>query len=740
MRRDGHVPGRLQTDGLRGNGPVPPASPSRGQGSPRRILTRSLEQIPEASLAIGDEIGKGRFKRVHRGKLGARPTVVLRYSEETDNSEVKILALLAKAAGSRDHVPEIYGVCYERASTTSIVQELAALGSLKLALKDPCVESRLSPAHRVQSSTQLARAMAFLEGLRIVHADLSCRNVLLLRLDEDARNTVVKVTDFGLSLVLAEGSAREHRKQPQATRWCAPETIAEHALSHRSDVWSLGATLWELFSGGANPWVRRDRRADVSQRLRDLAENGGAAEGGADVSEDFERPAGCPEAAHTAILSCFQADELARPGFRQLTILLSGVLSDMSSSSGINVAMETAPAPTVASSTEPTSDVPESQVVEEAEASVEPSTPRPFPRLSAPQRAKPPALETAEPEAESEAVCTGGDASATEAVTTPWQMLPRPPALSLQDTEADRNTQRFSEIVGFLRSPRAVEVLGDRLLAQMWREIEDAQARETYLMELVRRMCDADNKRSESVPYRYEPVVIRTSESTPHRYEPVLVRHHTPPAGVASLQDMHHLQLLQHQHFREDMPRTQPCTPTLALQDHLHHSPVLYARSAEDVRPLRPCTPVLRAASRQSSPGCCGMLASQTGTCWTLWSLAGSSLRQQDYATEADARAAFDAAAPRPCILRDPSGAEVASQSWVASYYQLAPRIEITRCTTPVSIPSQMRQTTPVATTTTVTALGNRAVTPAPLRQPSSSTTNVVARPPLPRVSVTSSA
>jgi len=709
MRRDGHVPGRLQTDGLRGGSPVPPASPSRGQGSPRRILTRSLEHIPESNLAIGDEIGKGRFKRVHRGKLGTRPTVVLRYSEETDNSEVKILALLAKAPGSRDHVPEIYGVCHERANTTSIVQELAALGSLKLALKDPYVESRLSPEHRVQCSMQLSRAMAFLEGMRIVHADLSCRNVLLLRLDEDARNTVVKVTDFGLSLVLAEGSMREHRKQPQATRWCAPETIFEHALSHRSDVWSLGATLWELFSGGANPWARRERRADVSQRLRDLAENGGAAEGGTDVREDFERPTGCPEAAHTAILACFQADELARPGFRQLTVLLSGVLTDKVS--GASVVAETAPAATTA--TEPISDPPESQAVETPEASPEPITPRPFPRLSIASRAKPPALEEADAGAESEAV-DGGHASEQEAATrAQWQVVPRPPALL--NIEAETGTQRFSEIVGFLRSPRAAEVLGDRLLAQMWREIEDAQARETYLMELVRRLCPAENKRSESVPYRYEPVVMRTSESTPHRYEPVLVRHHTPPAGVASLQDM---------------PRTQPCTPTLALQDQLHHSPVLYARSAEDVRPLRPCTPVLRATSRQSSPGCCGMLA-QSGTCWTLWSLAGSSLRQQDYPNEADARAAFDAAAPRPCILRDPSGAEVASQSWVASYYQLAPRIEITRCTTPVAIQSHVRQPTPVATTTTLKTVGSRAVTPAPLRQPSSSTTNVVARPSL---------
>lgn len=507
---------------------------------------------------------------------------------------------------------------------------------------------------------------------------------------------------------------REHRKQPQATRWCAPETIAEHALSHRSDVWSLGATLWELFSGGANPWVRRERRADVSQRLRDLAESGGAAEGTDDVSEDFERPDGCPEAAHVAILSCFQADELARPDFWQLAVHLDRVLADICP--GTSVVEETAPSSAGASMTEPSPDAPECQAVDEAQASAGPSTPRPFPRApspllrppSAPARAKPPSLE----EAESEAVCDGGHANETEAAaTSPWHLMsrPPPPPISLQDLEAEGSSQRFREIVGFLRSSRAVEVLGDRLWAQMWREVEDAQSRETYLLDIIRRHV---NPRSESVACRYEPVVVR---------------HTTPPAGVSSLQDMHQLHVLPYQYVREDMSKTQPCTPTLAMQDQLHHSPVLYARSSEDVRPLRPCTPVLRAKSRQSSPGC-SLLASQSGTCWTLWSLAGSSLRQQDYATEADARAAFDAAAPRPCILRDPSGAEVASQSWVASYYQLAPRIEITRGTSPVSIQSHVRQPTPVSTTTVVTTLGSRAVTPTPLRQTSCSTTNVVAR------------
>merc|ERR1719221_519316 len=135
--------------------------------------------------------------------------------------------------------------------------------------------------------------MAFLASHRIVHADLSARNVLLLQLGEAPSSVAVKITDFGLSLILEEGVSFVECKQPMATRWCAPETIASQRLSHRSDAWALGATLWEVFAHGESPWPRRPKRAD-----------------------DFPRSGGCSPPVHEAILSCLQADEQARPSFQ----------------------------------------------------------------------------------------------------------------------------------------------------------------------------------------------------------------------------------------------------------------------------------------------------------------------------------------------------------------------------------------------------------------------------------------
>uniref|UniRef100_A0A7S4PYU1 Protein kinase domain-containing protein n=1 Tax=Alexandrium monilatum TaxID=311494 RepID=A0A7S4PYU1_9DINO len=281
-----------------------------------------MAPLKKEDLTIGEEIGKGRFKSVVRGTLrrgegGPQDVVVLNYVKSGERRELEVLSMIARHPLSSSFVPEIYGAINEGRSML-VVQERALGGSLKAAVGDARVSAILTPRHRLFASAGLARAMVFLESCHIVHADLSCRNVLLCSFNaHEAAGTVVKVTDFGLAVVLKEGADSEVRKQPQATRWCAPETVAHSKFSHRSDVWAMGMTLWELFSNGEFPWARWQKRNNVGARLRALLDMvaKGAVE---DLAEDFPAPSGCSPTTHAAILSCLRVDELTRPGFAQL--------------------------------------------------------------------------------------------------------------------------------------------------------------------------------------------------------------------------------------------------------------------------------------------------------------------------------------------------------------------------------------------------------------------------------------
>jgi eukaryotic-like serine/threonine-protein kinase len=126
---------------------------------------------------------------------------------------------------------------------------------------------------------QVARGLAFAHGQGLVHRDVKPQNVLLT---EEGR---AKVTDFGIarSLDVAGGLTRTGTVMGTSD-YIAPEQARGGQADELSDVYSLGAVLYELLTGevpfsGDNfvavamrhindpPPSVRERRPDVSPRL-----------------------------------------------------------------------------------------------------------------------------------------------------------------------------------------------------------------------------------------------------------------------------------------------------------------------------------------------------------------------------------------------------------------------------------------------------------------------------------------
>ena len=65
---------------------------------------------------------------------------------------------------------------------------------------------------------------------------------------------LVKVADFGLARYTTddEYTASEGTKFP--IKWAAPEVFEYARFSSKSDVWSFGILLWEIWSGGVHPY------------------------------------------------------------------------------------------------------------------------------------------------------------------------------------------------------------------------------------------------------------------------------------------------------------------------------------------------------------------------------------------------------------------------------------------------------------------------------------------------------
>jgi serine/threonine protein kinase len=68
------------------------------------------------------------------------------------------------------------------------------------------------------------------------------------------RDGVVKLADFGASKVFKEGTVTDGLKSMKGSLfWMAPEVMKGASYGRRADIWSVGCTVVEMFTG-KHPW------------------------------------------------------------------------------------------------------------------------------------------------------------------------------------------------------------------------------------------------------------------------------------------------------------------------------------------------------------------------------------------------------------------------------------------------------------------------------------------------------
>ncbi|NVB85197.1 MAG: protein kinase [Kofleriaceae bacterium] len=236
---------------------------SSGVQAATALATQPIEEAPE--LGIGSEIdgryrvteliGEGGMGKVYLAEhieIGKRVALkVLHPSYSRMPDLVERFRREARAASKIGH-PNIVDVTDSGATADGSVYfvmeylEGVELGSIIER------EGALDIARALRITGQICRALSAAHREGIIHRDLKPENIFLITRGGEA--DVVKVLDFGIAKTTEAEAARERRLTSPGMamgtpEYMAPEQAAGRPADARTDVYSLGAIMYEMVTG-----------------------------------------------------------------------------------------------------------------------------------------------------------------------------------------------------------------------------------------------------------------------------------------------------------------------------------------------------------------------------------------------------------------------------------------------------------------------------------------------------------
>ncbi|XP_078572767.1 uncharacterized protein LOC144859754 isoform X2 [Branchiostoma floridae x Branchiostoma japonicum] len=268
--------------------------------------------IYKDKITLLEPLGSGNFGEVRhgvykKGKKWIECAAKTLYDTAAPGEMVSLLQEgLRMIKFNHDNVLELTGICVH-GNQAMIVLPYMKHGDLRKYLIN---KQTLPLLENLRLCLDIARGMAYLSDNDIVHRDLAARNCML---DENLR---VKVADFGLCRDVHEkGYYRiqswetgQHPCPPPQVKlpykWMAPESHATYIFDTKTDIWSYGIVLWEIFAAGQTPYPGMPG-VSIVHHLKE--------------GYRMDRPNRCPIMLYNSIMKqCWLTSPLERPNFKEV--------------------------------------------------------------------------------------------------------------------------------------------------------------------------------------------------------------------------------------------------------------------------------------------------------------------------------------------------------------------------------------------------------------------------------------
>ncbi|TDG99418.1 hypothetical protein EPR50_G00194200 [Perca flavescens] len=213
-------------------------------------------EIDPSELTFMKELGSGQFGLVRLGKWRAQHRVAIKairegaMYEEDFIEEAKVMMRL-----SHPKLVQLYGVCSQQ-KPIYIVTEFMEQGCLLNFLRQR--RCSFSLGSLLSICLDVSEGMEHLEANGFIHRDLAARNCLV------NDNLVVKVSDFGMARYVLDDQYTSSSGAKFPVKWSPPEVFNFCRYSSKSDVWSFGVLMWEVFTEGRMPFEQSQNHEVVT--------------------------------------------------------------------------------------------------------------------------------------------------------------------------------------------------------------------------------------------------------------------------------------------------------------------------------------------------------------------------------------------------------------------------------------------------------------------------------------------
>ncbi|XP_070178286.1 tyrosine-protein kinase receptor Tie-1-like [Littorina saxatilis] len=217
--------------------------------------SRQPWQHNESSLTLTDHLTRGKFANIYKARLktGSGPSRIVAakmlkpaYKEDDMLKMTAKINFFATQLGDHPNVLAFVGAVLDNKNWGPVLAtELCQGGQMDKWLVSHKGQVEADTLDTLRDfAAGITNGMAYLAGKQILHRRLAARNVLL------TDKLQVKVAGFGPQ----EKEVDEKKQTRIPAKWAAPEILRDERHTEKSDVWSYGVVLWEIFSMGQVPY------------------------------------------------------------------------------------------------------------------------------------------------------------------------------------------------------------------------------------------------------------------------------------------------------------------------------------------------------------------------------------------------------------------------------------------------------------------------------------------------------